>query len=88
MPFKEISLQPELSSPPHFRIQGGSPERDGAGAGAGGVVARLYLSFLIFNELYTCILQFTLFYRMSVWPNLSTFLGKTCSPQIILVLSL
>ena len=28
---EEISLQPELSSPPHFRIQGGSTELDGAG---------------------------------------------------------
>ena len=33
-PFEEISIQPELSSPTRFRIQGGSPERDGA-AGAG-----------------------------------------------------
>ena len=28
-PFKEISIQPELSSPPYFRIQEGVPERDG-----------------------------------------------------------
>ena len=28
MPIEEISLRPELSSPPIFRIQGGSPERD------------------------------------------------------------
>ena len=26
--FKEISIRPELSSPPHFRIQGGYRERD------------------------------------------------------------
>ena len=29
LPIEEISLQPELSSPPRFRIQGGYPERDG-----------------------------------------------------------
>ena len=29
LPFEEISLRPELSSPPRFRIQGGYPERDG-----------------------------------------------------------
>ena len=28
LPFKEISIWPELSSPPHFRILGRSPERD------------------------------------------------------------
>ena len=28
LPIEEISLRPELSSPPRFRIQGGSPERD------------------------------------------------------------
>ena len=28
LPNEEISLRPELSSPPRFRIQGGSPERD------------------------------------------------------------
>ena len=32
LPIEEISLRPELSSPARFRIQGGSPERDG-GAG-------------------------------------------------------
>ena len=26
LPIEEISLRPELSSPPRFRIQGGSPE--------------------------------------------------------------
>ena len=26
LPFDEISIQPELSSPPHFRIKGGYPE--------------------------------------------------------------
>ena len=31
LPIEEISLRPELSSPARFRIQGGSPERDGAG---------------------------------------------------------
>ena len=44
MPFEEISLRPELSSPPHFRIQGGYPERDTVGAA---VVAGLYFSFII-----------------------------------------
>ena len=29
LPIEEISLRPELSSPARFRIQGGSPERDG-----------------------------------------------------------
>ena len=29
MPIEDISLWPELSSPPYFRIQGGYPERDG-----------------------------------------------------------
>ena len=28
LPIEEISLQPELSSLPRFRIQGGYPERD------------------------------------------------------------
>ena len=28
LPNEEISLRPELSSPPRFRIQGGYPERD------------------------------------------------------------
>ena len=28
LPIEDISLQPELSSPPRFRIQGGYPERD------------------------------------------------------------
>ena len=28
LPFEEISIRPELSSPPCFRIEGGSPERD------------------------------------------------------------
>ena len=28
---EEISLRPELSRPPRFRIQGGSPERYGGG---------------------------------------------------------
>ena len=27
-PIEEISLRPELSTPPRFRIQGGYPERD------------------------------------------------------------
>ena len=46
LPIEEISLRPELSSPPRFRIQGGSPECDG---GVGVVVvgvAGLYFSFL------------------------------------------
>ena len=30
LPFKDISLRPELSSPPRFRIQGGLSERDTA----------------------------------------------------------
>ena len=29
LPLEEITLQPELSSPPHFRIQGRYPERYG-----------------------------------------------------------
>ena len=29
LPFKEISIQPKLSSPTCFRIQGGRPERYG-----------------------------------------------------------
>ena len=41
LPFKDISRRPELSSPPHFRIQGGSPGRDRAAAAAElGVEAR------------------------------------------------
>ena len=31
LPFYYISIRPELSSPSRFRIQGGSPERDGGG---------------------------------------------------------
>ena len=42
-------IRPELSSPAHIRIQGGSPERDG-GVGEG-VVARLYFPFLILDDL-------------------------------------
>ena len=45
MPIEEISLRPELSSPARFRIQGGSPERDGVG-GVGVVVAGRHFSFL------------------------------------------
>ena len=33
--FKDIIIQPELSSPPRFRIQGGYPERDGQRTGEG-----------------------------------------------------
>ena len=41
-------IQPELSSPVHFRIQGGYPERDtGAGGGGGGGGAGRYFPFLI-----------------------------------------
>ena len=36
LPIEEISLRPELSSPAHFRNQGGSPERDGGGGGGEG----------------------------------------------------
>ena len=43
-PIEEISLRPELSSPAHFRIQGGYPERDG-GAAVG--VAGRHFPFLI-----------------------------------------
>ena len=49
LPFKEISLRPKLSSPPLFRTQEGSPERDkavGAAEGAA-VVAGRYFPFLI-----------------------------------------
>ena len=46
LPIEEISLRPELSSPPRFRIQGGSPERDTV-AVAGVVVAGRYFPFLI-----------------------------------------
>ena len=42
------SLRPELSSPAHFRIQGGLPERDGGVVGVVGVVvAGRYFPFLI-----------------------------------------
>ena len=44
MPNEEVSLRPEHSSPPRFRIQGGSPERDTV---AGVVVAGRYFPFLI-----------------------------------------
>ena len=47
LPFKEISLRPELSSPPRFRIQGGYPERDTAGAVR---VAGRYFPFLIMDK--------------------------------------
>ena len=46
LPNEEISLRPELSSPAHFRIQGGSPERDG-GVGVVVRVAGRYFPFLI-----------------------------------------
>ena len=36
LPIEEISLRPELSSPPRFRFQGGYPERDIGGGGEGG----------------------------------------------------
>ena len=45
LPIDEISLWPELSSQPRFRIQGGYPERDTAVAGV--VVAGRYFPFLI-----------------------------------------
>ena len=40
---EEIILQPELSTPPRFRFQGGSPECDTGGV----VVAGRYFPFLI-----------------------------------------
>ena len=54
--FKEISLRPELSSQPRIRIQGGSPERDGAG----GVVEAGQDSFfqiLDAHFLYLCVVS-------------------------------
>ena len=48
--YKEDTIRPELSSPALFRIQGGSPDRDRAGAAAGVVeVAGQYFSFLILD---------------------------------------
>ena len=35
LPIEEISLRPELSSSPRFRIQGGYPGCDGGGGGGG-----------------------------------------------------
>ena len=35
LPFEEISIWLKLSSPPNFRIQGGSPERDKQSTNAG-----------------------------------------------------
>ena len=46
LPIEEISLQPELSSPAHFRIQGGYPERH-IHTYIGVVITGLYFSFLI-----------------------------------------
>ena len=46
LPIEEISLRPELSCPPRFRFQRGSPERD-TGGGGGVVVLGWYLPFLI-----------------------------------------
>ena len=46
LPIEEISLRPELSSPPRFRIQGGYPKRDG-GLGVVGVVAGRHFHFII-----------------------------------------
>ena len=45
LPIEEISLRPELSSPPRFRIQGGYSERDTGVEGE--EVAGLYVPFLI-----------------------------------------
>ena len=45
LPIEDISLWPELSSPSHFRIQGGSPESDVGVVVVG--VAGLYFSFVI-----------------------------------------
>ena len=47
LPIKEISLQSELSSRPHFRFQGWCPERETGGGGGVVVVAGRYVSFLI-----------------------------------------
>ena len=52
MPFQEISLRLELSSPPRFRIQGGYPERDGVV----GVVAGRHFPFRIYI-VKSCILS-------------------------------
>ena len=46
LPFEQISIQPEISSPPRFRIQGGYPERDRER------VAGLYFPFLIQDNDY------------------------------------
>ena len=44
MLFKEIiSLQPELSSPPHFRSQGRHPKRDGVRTEKNPLCLMLYL---------------------------------------------
>ena len=54
MPIEEISLQPELSGPPRFRIQGGSPERDGGavvGVGVGVVAAQHFL--ILIKDFFT-----------------------------------
>ena len=46
--YQEDGIRPELSSPPRFRIQGGSPERDGVGGVVG--VAGRHFSFLIQDQ--------------------------------------
>ena len=47
--YQEDRIRPELSSPPHFRILGGQPERDTGGAGVV-VVAGRYFPFLIQDQ--------------------------------------
>ena len=55
LPIEEISLRPELSSPPRLRIQGGYPERDRGGV----VVAGWYFHFLIFDGFVTlCVVSY------------------------------
>ena len=44
LPIKEISLQPELSSPPSFRIQGGKRKCDG---GEGRNFSYLILDYIL-----------------------------------------
>ena len=48
LPFEETGLQPELSSPPRFRIQGGYRDRDGQMRSPNG---SSYFYYWIFNSI-------------------------------------
>ena len=66
LPFEEISLQPELSSPPLFRIQGGYPEHDGRRTKDGGKSLCLILDTTsIILRQYNQLIQSEI---LSTWP--------------------